>query len=592
MFAGGSLVGDLAGQTVGNVGSLEISQQEFASVFRNLEEEYRRQYNLTELPPELIRTITQESQTQLASEYLMRASVEEKQIHVPNSAIINEIRSIPDFQDENGEFSISLFNDYVTDDRQLETQIRQTLQRRPMLAVLDPYEISEVETKLAAYRRQQRIVEESVITVTAIFNISEDDISNYYSQNQRSYAIYEEADWEYIIIALSTYVAANPQTDITVSADDITLAYEEFIEEQTEQEQREASHILIEGDSEGARQRAEELAEQARQSPDLFAELAEANSADAGSADNGGSLGIIVRGDLPATMDDALFALQNPGDISAPVVIDGGFSILKLDSSSAPPLPLLEDIRDEVEERAKLSIVRDGFFDSLNTLQELAHINIGSLAQVALTAGISVQTATNIRPDPTENDSPIFSNEEILSLLFIEEILVEGETGEAIAIDDDHYMLARTTRYQEPSVRPLNEVSNEIAGLLNASEQINLIQDNNEAAEIASTLSWKGPYTLSLSDEAAEEDALVSGIALNEIFLTDLSAGLPAFSLVPASGMVRIFRIRDVVNGEPEESDIDIISEFLTGRYSAASGSAYLDSLAARHDINFNIPTQ
>ncbi|MGI9347127.1 MAG: SurA N-terminal domain-containing protein, partial [Gammaproteobacteria bacterium] len=62
MFAGGSLVGGLD-PSIGGVGSLEISRNEFYGAYQQLEEAYRRRYGLEEIPPELGAQLVQETRS-------------------------------------------------------------------------------------------------------------------------------------------------------------------------------------------------------------------------------------------------------------------------------------------------------------------------------------------------------------------------------------------------------------------------------------------------------------------------------------------------------------------------------------------------
>ena len=581
MFAGGSLVGTLAGESVGNVGSLEISQYEFVNLYRGLEEQFRRQSGSDTLPPAMAEVVAQETRRRLISDYLMRAAAEEKNIAVPQSAIADEIRNMPDFLDEGGEFSLTLFNDYVRDPRQLESQVRQTLRRRPLLAALEARPLTAVREKLAAYRRQQRVVQEASLLVTAVFNIGEDDINRYYSQNQRRYQLREEADWEYVEVSADSVSAS--ATLAPPTGEQITLAYEELLNEDAAQEQRRAAHIFIAGDGEDELRRAQEIVEQARQSPESFAELAREYSEDAGTAADGGDLGLVVRDDLPPAMDSAVFSMEE-GDISEPLSVEGGFSIVKMEFSSAPPPRALSEMRDEAEERARQNIAQDHFLDLLERLEGVAHLNIGSLAEVAQEAGTTMQVAAEVlrRPRPGE-EHPLF-NAEILEQLFTEEIL-GGETSPAIAVDDVRYIFARSVRHQPASVRPLSEVGGEIAGRLRAAEQIALMRAEGTAA-IPEDLEWSAPNTLSLADEGLGDD--IDELTANEIFAADLTGGLPAFAMTAEPDMVRIFRIGEIAALPPEEEGDDLVATMLTERHSAAAGAAYLESLTERYDIQFD----
>ena len=596
MFAGGSLVGDIAQQSVGGVGTFDISQEEFYATYQNIEDRYRRQYGFNSTPPDLANTISEQAQSQLTSEYLLRAVVADKKIYAPDAAIAAEIRQQPDFQDESGAFSLELFNDFVPNPRDFKNEVRRTLERRPLMSVLEENAISSVIDKVAAYRNQQRIVERAVVTVTAVFNIGDNDISRYYAQNRRRYEIREEADWEYIRISANDFIAS-----ITADAAALSLAFDELSEEYGGREQRNASHIFIEGDDDETEQRASELAAQARAAPDTFGDLAREFSDDFGSADSGGELGVFVPGDLPPAMDEALFALEI-GEISAPVVVDGGFSIIRLDGAAIEPPPE-DELRAQSKIRARQIIARERTLEFAEQLQDIAHINIGSLVEAASLASVAIQTVGVVPRIPDATSEDFWQDEDVLSELYLNEIVNGGETSNAVAVSDDDYILARVLRYQPSSVRPLTEVSEEITKLLNARHKIIEIEQAENDSIRPEELLWTGLYTVAItgiaaqteSEDDAEEGAeeavedVIDEFARTRIFRADLSNGTPAYAYVAEEdGTITAFRIADTINAPPSADVTDNLSEALKEAHTQAAASAYLRSASERYNIYFN----
>ena len=608
MFAGGSLVGGLD-PSIGGVGSLEISRNEFYGAYQQLEEAYRRRYGLEEIPPELGAQLVQETRSRLLSEYLMRASAEDKHLRAPDAAVAAEIRRMDDFLDEDGNFSMALFQEFVPDIRRLEREVRLALNRRPLLRALEPFAVTPVEERLAAFRRQQRIVEEASLTVTTAFNIGEQDLTRYYNANRENYQEREEADFEYIIISLDDFAAEHAPDET-----DISLAYEELVDSLGDISQREVRHIFISDDGEVAQERAQDIAQRAREAEANFADLVAAWSEDPGSANNGGLLGVVVRGDLPAEMDEAIFALADE-EVSDPIKVDGGYSIAKINLLSAPP-PSLEEAREEVEKRARRLAAEEDFNVELERLQDIAHIEVGSLLSVAVAASVSVHIALTVTRDSAQNIPP-FVGAEMLEQVFANEVVNGGETSEPIALDEERQMFVNARRYQPERLRPLEEVGQEIADILRAEEQIALMLEEEEISGILSVpddLTWRGPYTLSLTeDELTEEapteeteagddaetaegetaqnlSAAIEDNVVNQIFISDLSEGLPAYALIAAPGRVRIFRINKTVENPARVEDLETVGELLNPAQSSVGGSAYLESLSGRYDIFFDVP--
>ena len=90
---------------------------------------------------------------------------------------------------------------------------------------------------------------------------------------------------------------------------------------------RTASHILVATEAEADRIRAEVT-------PENFAALAKENSTDTGSAQQGGSLGQIQKGQLVPEFEKVAYALKD-GEISQPVKTQFGWHIIMVKLTSA-----------------------------------------------------------------------------------------------------------------------------------------------------------------------------------------------------------------------------------------------------------------
>ena len=597
MFAGGSLVGGIAQDSVGSVESFDISRQEFLQAFQRLTEEYRRRYGVSEVSRELGALIGREARDQLVTDYLMRAAVDEKEINAPPEAVAREIRDYDEFKDDSGEFSFAIYADYVPDRYRFEAQVRRSLGREPIFAMMESYPLQPVRERLAAFRRQHRVVDETSVTVTAAYNIPDTDIRAYYDNNQRQYLLRESADFEYVTVSFDAFA----ETRVSVTEDEIELAYEDYKSELQDRRRLKVSHIYIADDSEDGFIRAEELAQQAIDGAD-FATLAREHSDDAGTALNGGSFGFVALGDLPEAMDDALAQL-NEGEVSEPVEVDGGFSVMRLDEIALPPIAELNEVRDEITSRARRDKAYDSFQDEIDKLREIAFRQVGSLLSLATLANSTVQQATGVlrRSAPGAAPEP-FATREVREEAFAEEIVGgSGETG-AIALENESYLFVRAMRYQPRRTKPLEEVSGEIAARLNAREQVedmfNEMEETGIPPAILDTVSWSAPYTLSLT---AEEDDRQDDAPINEeerqklldtdqVFNADLTGGLPAYAMTPGEGKIRVFRIRNVINNEPLDEDFVLIDELISPPERNLAGAGYLEILSSRFNVRFDVP--
>jgi foldase protein PrsA len=121
-----------------------------------------------------------------------------------------------------------------------------------------------------------------------------------------------------------------------VTAEEVQTYYDENKSEYVSPASIELSHILV-GDSnltDDDRTTAEAIRKRALDGED-FAELAKEYSLDTGSAENGGSLGLVTTGEMVEAFETAGFALKK-GEISDVVESEYGFHIIKADSDVTP----------------------------------------------------------------------------------------------------------------------------------------------------------------------------------------------------------------------------------------------------------------
>ena len=107
--------------------------------------------------------------------------------------------------------------------------------------------------------------------------------------------------------------------------------------------------------------------------PRSFPALAQTLSR-APEASAGGLMGSFARGQLPAALDRAAFALA-PGQISEPVQTPFGFHVLRLDAKQASRQPTLEESRDEIRSRLRREKVDGNIQQFVAGLMARAKVN-------------------------------------------------------------------------------------------------------------------------------------------------------------------------------------------------------------------------
>lgn len=139
-----------------------------------------------------------------------------------------------------------------------------------------------------------------------------------------------------------------------VQADDATLEqrarsiYLAEPERFQEPAQQRASHILIKGQDDAAKARAQKLLDDLKAGAD-FAALAKQYSEDPGSGARGGDLGWFGKGRMVPPFEAAVDALQQPGALSPLVATQFGWHIIRLDERKPAITHSYEEVRDTLK---------------------------------------------------------------------------------------------------------------------------------------------------------------------------------------------------------------------------------------------------
>ena len=136
-----------------------------------------------------------------------------------------------------------------------------------------------------------------------------------------------------------------------------------------EPERVRASHILISGNGDEAKAKAEKLLKELKAGAD-FAALAKANSEDPGSAVKGGDLGTFARGRMVPEFEKALFSLSKPGQLSDVVKSQFGYHIIKLDEKFPQKQLSYEEVGSKLKEQASNELIQKARTEAVKQVTE------------------------------------------------------------------------------------------------------------------------------------------------------------------------------------------------------------------------------
>ncbi|MGQ9633371.1 MAG: peptidylprolyl isomerase [Bryobacteraceae bacterium] len=214
-----------------------------------------------------------------------------------------------------------------------------------------------------AYRRENDNVRIEYVLVDPgkllpKIKIDSEQIEKHYQANRANYQVPEKRSFLVLIVDEKKISA-----EASIPEAELRRAYEKNKDSYRVPERVRVRHILLKTtdvpkeEQPKVRQRAEALLKQIRSGAD-FAELAKKNSQDPGSAEKGGDLGWIVRGQTVKAFEDTAFTLK-PNQISDVITTEYGFHILQVLEKEQAHIRSFEEVRGQLAEELKADLVRD-----------------------------------------------------------------------------------------------------------------------------------------------------------------------------------------------------------------------------------------
>jgi len=441
-------------------------------------------------------------------------------------------------------------------------------------------------------RREVQIVRFEAKDFASKVTVSDADLEAYYQAHAARFQAPEQATIEYLVLDLEA-----AKKSVTVNEADLKTYYEQNASRFGTKEERRASHILITApasasaqEREKAKARAEELLAQARQAPAAFAELARKNSQDPGSAEKGGDLGLLSRGETVKPFEDAMFALGK-GDISDVVESEFGYHIIRLDDVKPAVVAPFDQVRADIENELRAQQATQEFAKAAETFSDLVYQQPDSLKPAADALALGIQTAANVGRMPAPGASGPLANRNFLSALFTPDALERKNNTEAIEIGPSQLAAGRVTQYAPARALPFDEVKEAVRTQMVAERAAALAKTEGEAKLAAwqadaAGASFGVPLTLSRVEPQSQPAALIEGALRAD------TSTLPAWQGVDLGAQgYAVVRVNKVVprTPPPAEAAQEETAQFAQA-VAAAEDEAYYNLLKERFKARILVP--
>jgi peptidyl-prolyl cis-trans isomerase D len=457
--------------------------------------------------------------------------------------------------------------------------------------------LAQTLTEIAEQRRDVQGLAFRTVDYSAKIQPTDAQVKSYYDAHSAGFATPESATIQYLVMSPATLSAAVKPSDA-----DLKKYYDDNIARFKTQAQVRVSHILITApkdasaaDKAKARQQAETLLAQVKAHPDQFAQIAEKNSQDPGSAAKGGDLGYFSRGMIAGgqAFDDAAFGLKK-GETSGIVQTDFGYHILEATDVKPSVTQPFDEVKDQITKEVIAQQAAKNLADDAEGFTSTVYEQSKSLQPAADKYKLQIQTATvGSKPDAKlPADSPL-NNPKFLAAIFAPDAVKQHNNTQAIDIGNSTLIAGRVTDYKAAAVPALDTIKDAVRTKVIAEEAAQAARKDGVAklAELQKSNSTAGFSSVS---KVSRNDAQgLPPAALAAIFKAD-SSKLPAYVGVDlGTDGYAIYRVDGIEKPAPVTADrLAGAQQQVAQVYAQAEMESYLDSLKARSKVKItNVPT-
>ena len=509
-------------------------------------------------------------------------------IHVNEQVAIEMIKTFPRFLTD-GKFDAEKYTNYLAasgmSDEYFVHMIRGEISRNLLTegitrTTLVPDTASRSIFNLLTEKREAAVHNLSVGEYMVKVKVSDEDAKKYWTDNQKQFERPDAVNVEYVVFSPDLFKNVEP------SEEDIKTFYEQNKGRFQAPEERRASHILIDfgQGKDKAKAKAEEIFKQVKADPKAFAEVAKKESADPGSAKEGGDLGWFTKGMMVPAFEDAVFNAKE-GDIVGPVESEFGFHIISVTGVKATAAKPLADVRAEIVKLYQDQESQKRFAEEADNFTNMVYEQSDSLKSVIEKYNLKPVTLNNVTAEgPSDAAQKKFLNQHVMENLFGEECLVEKRNTQAIEVASNTLVAARVTAYQPAHIAKFEDVRADILSLLTTERALDAAEKDGQAllAKIksgeAKDVKFDKAVTVSRSQPLGWDFNLINSL------MRVPAKELPAYIGVRTPTGYTLVHITKSETVEPDASALEGTRNELAGMFGQAEENAYLDSLRAKHN--------
>jgi len=251
--------------------------------------------------------------------------------------------------------------------------------------------------------------------------VSDEEIKEYYSTHKQNFMTQSQVKISYLLLD-----AAELATQISVTDKQLQDYYTDNKDSFLTPEQKRVAHIQFElADAKKADEVYAKL-----QKGEKFADMAKQFSVDAGSATQGGEIGVLEAGSLDKAFEDALGKLAKD-EYSKPVKTEFGYHIIKLLELKPGTSKSFAEAKADVEKLYRKKQADDLFLDRKDQLYNKTYENPDSLEVAAVEFGMKIKTSGWFTRAGSKTDI-VTKDSKVVSEAFSGDVFADGDAGRSL----------------------------------------------------------------------------------------------------------------------------------------------------------------
>ena len=436
--------------TVATVGKIDVSAQEFYSLYSRQTEEIRKLLGSSlDIKKSREFGYVDRALSSLINRALFNNEALQLGLSVSDINVRDKILRDDAFKDDLGQFSELVFRQLISESGYTEDSYvegtRQDLAREQMVETISTSLIipNIMKNSLSKYNLEERTVDYLTIKVEEeqLAKPSNEKIRKYYEENKSDFMSKEFRSAETLLLDAKEYAKKSTVTD-----EEIKLLYEERKELLVEPAQKYLHQIIVDSKSD-----VESISKKVN-----FNNFTSTAKTMANLTEDDIDLGWNTKNDLPDEIIDATFSLKK-GEISKPIQSSFGWHILKIIDSKERKEVSYEEVKKQFENELLLEKGKEAVFDLQDELEDLLASG-NTFEEISKILEVKMIVADKIDNEGIKQNKQVnneFQDERILRTIFNQKI---NEEGNIIDIDKDEGLaISLVTDIKKPRQLTLDE---------------------------------------------------------------------------------------------------------------------------------------